>query len=210
MNATIDHLVYACPDLDEAVTEIARLTGVHPQQGGQHPGLGTHNALLSLGERTYLEIIAPDPAQPAAAEPLPFGLGHLTEPALRAWAAAPIDIDAAVRQARAAGFDYGDIVTRNRRTPDDSELSWRMTNYPHNGEVDVIPFLIDWGEHRHPARSAPSGLRLADFRVLAPNPDDVVKRLRAAGIELPVDEADAPGLRAILAGPGGSEVILSS
>jgi Glyoxalase-like domain len=210
MNATIDHLVYACPDLDEAVTEIARLTGVRPQQGGQHPGLGTHNALLSLGDRTYLEIIAPDPAQPGTSQVLPFGLGRLQAPALRAWAASPRDLDTAVRQARAEGFDYGDIVTRNRRTPGNGELSWRMTNYPHNGEVEVIPFLIDWGEHRHPAHSAPSGLRLADFRILAPNPDDVVKRLRAASIDLPVDHGEAPGLRAVLTGPGDSTVVLSS
>jgi hypothetical protein len=210
MNATIDHLVYACPDLDEAVAAITRLTGVRPQQGGQHPGLGTHNALLSLGDRTYLEIIAPDPAQSVTSQLLPFGLNHLRAPALRAWAAAPGDLDAAVRQARAEGFDYGDIVTRNRRTPGDGELSWRMTSYSRDGEVEVIPFLIDWGEHEHPARSAPSGLRLADFRILAPNPDEVVKRLHAASIDLPVDQAEEPGLRAVLAGPGEGQLVLSS
>jgi Glyoxalase-like domain len=210
MNATIDHLVYACPDLDEAVAEIAKLTGVRPQEGGRHPGLGTHNALLSLGDRTYLEIIAPDPAQSGTSQMLPFGLGHLQAPALRAWAAAPGDLDTAVRQAREEGFDYGDIVTRNRRTPDNGELSWRMTNYAHDGEVEVIPFLIDWGEHEHPAHTSPSGLRLADFRILVPNPDEVAKRLRAASIDLPVDHAEVPGLRAVLTGPGDSKVVLSS
>jgi hypothetical protein len=141
---------------------------------------------------------------------LPFGLGHLQTPALRAWAAAPRDLDAAVRQARAEGFDYGDIVIRNRRTPDGGELSWRMTSYPPDGEVEVIPFLIDWGEHVHPAHSAPSGLRLADFRILTPNPDEVVKRLRAASIGLPVDHAEVPGLRAVLTGPGDTKVVLGS
>jgi hypothetical protein len=37
----------------------------------------------------------------------------------------------------------GDIVTRHRRTPGDGELSWRMTTYPHDGAVAVVPFLID-------------------------------------------------------------------
>jgi len=210
MTATIDHLVYACPDLDAAVAEITRLTGVRPQDGGQHPGLGTHNALLSLGDRTYLEIIAPDPDHPGTGQRQPFGLDHLAAPALRAWAAAPGDLDAAVRQARAEGFHYGDIVTGHRRTPGNGELSWRMTTYPNDGAVAVVPFLIDWGPARHPAQTAPSGLRLTEFRILAPDPQQVSRQLRAAGIDLPVDHADGPALRAVLTGPQGTQVVLVS
>jgi catechol 2,3-dioxygenase-like lactoylglutathione lyase family enzyme len=210
MTAAIDHLVYACPDLDATVAEMTRLTGIRPQGGGQHPGLGTHNALLSLGDRTYLEIIAPDPAQPGNGEPLPFGLDHLAVPALRAWAAAPSDLDAAVREARANGFDYGDIVTRRRRAPDNSELSWRMTTYPRDDAVAVLPFLIDWGQQRHPAQTAPPGLRLSELRILAPNARQVLRQLRATSIDLPVDQADAPALRAVLTGPGDTRVVLAS
>jgi len=209
MTATIDHLVYACPDLDAAIAEIARMTGVRAERGGQHPGLGTHNALLSLGDRTYLEIIAPDPAQPNG-DPPPFGLDRLAAPALCAWAAAPRDLDAVVLRARAEGFDYGDIVTRHRRTPGNGELTWRMTTYPHDGAVTVIPFLIDWGNQQHPAQTAPSGLRLTDFRILAPNPQQVVRQLRATDIDLPVDHADAPALRAVLTGPRDTRLVLTS
>jgi hypothetical protein len=210
MTATIDHLVYACPDLDAAVAEITRLTGVRPRRGGQHPGLGTHNALLSLGDRTYLEIIAPDPDQPGTGRQQPFGLDHLAAPALRSWAAAPRDLDAAVRRARTEGFDYGDIVTRHRRTPGDGELSWRMTTYPNDGAVAVIPFLIDWGPARHPAQTAPPGLRLTEFSILAPDPQQVIRQLRAASIDLPVEQADVPALRAVLAGPDDTQVVLVS
>jgi hypothetical protein len=209
MTATIDHLVYACPDLDAAVAEITRVTGVRPRHGGQHPGLGTHNALLSLGDRTYLEIIAPDPAHPGAGQP-PFGLDQLTAPALRAWAAAPEDLDAAVERARTEGLAYGDIVTGHRRSPGDGEVSWRMTTYAYDGAVAVVPFLIDWGPARHPAQTAPSGLRLTEFRVLAPDPQPVIRQLRAAGIDLPVEHADVPALRAVLTGPQGTEVVLES
>jgi Glyoxalase-like domain len=210
MTATIDHLVYACPDLDAAVAEITRLAGVRPQDGGQHPGLGTHNALLSLGDRTYLEIIAPDPAQPGTGQQKPFGLDHLTAPALRAWAAAPRDLDAAVERARTEGLAYGDIVTGHRRSPGDGELSWRMTTYPYNGAVAVVPFLIDWGPARHPAQTAPSGLRLTEFSILAPDPQQVIRQLRAASIDLPVEHADVPALRAVLTGPQDTRVVLVS
>jgi hypothetical protein len=76
--------------------------------------------------------------------------------------------------------------------------------------VAVIPFLIDWGAQRHPAETAPGGLRLSEFRILAPDPQQVIGQLRAAGIDLPVDHADAPALRAVLTGPAGTRAVLVS
>src|SRR5262249_11322359 len=57
----VDHLAYATPDLEKGVAEIERLLGVRATPGGQHPGRGTRNALVSLGPTSYLEIVGPDP-----------------------------------------------------------------------------------------------------------------------------------------------------
>lgn len=210
MSVTIDHLVYACPELGPAVARITALAGVQAASGGQHPGLGTHNALLSLGERTYLEIIAPDPSQPTPAEQLPFGLAELSAPAVRGWAVAPADLDAAVQASRAAGFDYGPIVTGWRRTTDGHELTWRMTTYPHSPGVAVRPFLIDWADNPHPASAAPGGLTLEEFRLSSPDPERLHEQLRALGLHLRVEGADRPGLCAVLSGPQGERITLDS
>ena len=210
MSAIIDHLVYACPELGPAVAHITALTGVQAAAGGQHLGLGTHNALLSLGERTYLEIIAPDPSQPTPTGPLSFGLAELSAPTLRGWAVAPADLDAAVQASQAAGFDYGPIVAGRRRTADGHELTWRMTTHLRSAAVAVEPFLIDWADTPHPAGAAPGGLTLEELGLSSPGPRRLRERLRVLGLDLPVEDADRPGLCAVLSGPQGGRITLVS
>src|SRR5438270_9647059 len=86
----LDHLLLGVADLDRGIEWVERRTGVRAAIGGTHPGAGTRNALLSLGARHYLEIIAPDPAQHAYK--FQIDLRPLTEPHLITWAAATNDI----------------------------------------------------------------------------------------------------------------------
>jgi hypothetical protein len=96
----IDHLIYRAPDLARAVADVEERFGVRAQAGGKHIGLGTHNALLALGSRIYLEIIAPDPSQPQPSVPRPFGTDRVGRGGLAGWAITCPDIDAAVAGAR--------------------------------------------------------------------------------------------------------------
>src|SRR5262245_37287646 len=79
---TVDHLVYATPDLAVGIRRIETLLGVQATPGGQHPGEGTRNALVALGPTSYLEIIGPDSEQPTPAGPRKFGIDDLKEPRL--------------------------------------------------------------------------------------------------------------------------------
>jgi Glyoxalase-like domain len=57
----IDHVMVGASNLDRAISDFEKATGIHPVFGGKHPGRGTENALVSLGRGTYLELIAPQP-----------------------------------------------------------------------------------------------------------------------------------------------------
>lgn len=215
MDATIDHLLYASPDLESGVSDIERLLGVRPSYGGRHLGLGTHNALISLGPRTYLEVIAPDPGQAGQGAVPPYGIAALEEPALRAWAAAPSVIGEAVRKGRALGLDFGEVTAHSRRASDGSDVRWEMaTRASDDGGVSVIPFLIDWGATAHPAERSPRGARLIELRLFSPDPALLERELRAigvgAGAAVSVGPAQSSVLEAVLADPTGREVVLRS
>ena len=201
----IDHLVYAAPDLTAAVAEMEGRFGVRAQAGGKHTGQGTHNALLALGPRTYLEIIAPDPGQPAPPIPRAFGIDGLRRGGLVSWALACDDIDAAVARARSRGYDPGEVGGGQRAAPNGTVLRWRLT--PGAMPGGLIPFLISWGRTEHPARSAPPGLTLEAFHLEHPDPSALTPLLTALGADVEVKPAATAAFTARLSGPNGSHLL---
>lgn len=182
--ALLDHLVLATPDLSATVAEFARRTGVTPAPGGVHVGLGTRNHLVGLGGRSYLEIIGPDPEQPEPVELRPFGVDRLAEPRTVTWAISPPDLDAAIEAALVRGYDPGPVHPMSRRTPDGTLLRWRLTDGGTAHPSGLVPFLIDWGESRHPAASGLPVTPLLEVTATAPDPDEIRGPLSALGTEL--------------------------
>src|SRR5882672_1261160 len=118
--ALLDHIILGCNDLDLGMELVEQNTGVRPAIGGVHPGRGTRNALLSLGERRYLEIIAPDPAQ---SEIVHFPqLRSMTDPRLIGWAAHPTDIAALAKQLRENKVEFTGPSDGSRKRPDGQVL----------------------------------------------------------------------------------------
>ena len=189
---TLDHLVYATPDVEESVRHIAGLTGVWPAEGGRHTGGGTRNFLLGLGGLRYLEIVGPDREQPEPTRPLFLGIGDLTAPRLLTWAARADDIDAQVARARLRGYDPGPVEPMSRKAPAGETVSWRLTRRHDT----VVPFLIDWGTTPHPACNLPVAT-LTSFTGSHPDPAKARAALAALGVELPVSQGE-PGLVAVI------------
>lgn len=188
----IDHLVYAGPDLEAAAKSAESIIGVRSVEGGRHVGFGTANRLIGLGPSTYLEIIGPDPSQPAPAFERPFGIDALEAPRLVAWAVAVDDIEAARKLVEFAGI--GPPVEMTRRTPTGDLLRWRLTP-PVPGSV---PFLIDWLDTPHPAGQLEQVAKLVDLRIEDTDPGEVRKVVRALNVNVSTRKAWEPRIAATI------------
>ncbi len=209
----IDHLVYASTDLLSASSAVAELLGATPTPGGSHVGKGTYNELLSLGGATYLEVIGPDPAQPAPVDPRPFGIDELTEPAMVAWCVRPqrplLEI---VTTARTAGFELGDVTAMSRRRLDGVLLEWELTLPQIHGPFGcALPFMIDWGDSPHPTETLPATVELVELVVVHPDPRLLRAALEIIGVDSRVDvrEGDRAALRATIATERGDVTLTS-
>ena len=185
---------------------IAAEWGVRPAMGGQHPN-GTHNALLALGPHTYLEIIAPDPAQPNPPLPRSFGIDERPgETRLVTWAAATDDLDATHAAALTQGYDAGDVMNGSRLRPDGVKIVWRSTRlvgWPPPGD-GLVPFLIEWGAGTsHPSTTSPGSCTLVGLRAQHPNPTAIQGMLAALGLDVPVTAGPSPALYAQIETPKG-------
>jgi hypothetical protein len=201
--ASVDHLLWGAPDLDQEIARLEAWTGVRAAIGGRHPGEGTRNALIRLGPGRYLELIGPDPAQGPLGRPRWLGLDNLGAPRLITWAMKAPDIERRVAAARAAGVPLGEVRNGGRELSDGRMLSWTLT-YPDIQVGDgLIPFLIDWGASPHPSRTAPGGVELVDLRAEHPEPAAISEWLRPLGVALPVTASTVPALIATLDTPRG-------
>jgi hypothetical protein len=206
---SVDHLLLGARDLDEGIAWLDARTGVKAQPGGSHPGVGTRNALVSLGGRQYLEIIAPDPAQTAFNFNL--DLRALPTPRLVTWAVSTPDVDAAAAAARRHGLEVFGPRDGSRTRPDGSVLQWRSAGVKASfaeADVDPIPFFIEWASSsHHPSSEAPPGCRLVDVAVAGPDPLKLEAVLASLGVAATVGKAEHPRLSATLDTPKGRVTI---
>jgi Glyoxalase-like domain len=194
----VDHLLLGTSDLDRGIAWVQERTGLKPVVGGSHPGRGTRNALLSLGGRQYLEVIAPDPAQKTYSFQL--DIRSLETPRLITWAAFAPDLDAVARTARAAGLQVFGPSDGSRVRPDGKVLKWRSMGIQStfgDSTMEPVPFFIQWAQDSvHPAQDSPQGCELKSLEFAHPTPEALVRVFSALGIDGRVVPGRAPALRA--------------
>jgi hypothetical protein len=197
----LDHILLGCDDLDRGIAFVETHTGVLARFGGVHPGRGTRNALLALGGRRYLEIIAPDPQQSTLVR-WPE-LKTMSDPRLLTWAAHPDSIDTLAKRLRDARVAFEGPTDGSRSRPDGKTLHWQTLDLKDDRQ-GLLPFFIQWSpDSTHPSTDAPQGCNLATFGLFAPDPQELAKTLRLLELDAPVECSDKLQLRARIIGPKG-------
>ncbi|HKO67168.1 MAG TPA: VOC family protein [Burkholderiaceae bacterium] len=215
----LDHIVIGCAMLDDGMDWVEKRLGARPAPGGQHLAMGTHNALLKLGPRAYLEVIAIDPEGTAPARPRWFALD---EPEMQALlATGPRLITWAVRSESLANAcarvpDLGEIVSMSR-----GKFHWKIA-VPETGSLawgGILPTAIQWlasdhGEAHHPCDELEdSGCELVRLQLSHPaavlGTSGIMGMFRELKIMGPVDLAPGPKVLAATIRTPAGEVVLS-
>lgn len=199
---SLDHVILGCNDLDAGMEYVFQRTGVRAAAGGVHPGAGTKNALLSLGTQWYLEILAPDPLQPAPTDPR--HVASLKSPALVGWAIHRSDLNEFASMLQRAGVDCSGPKPGSRSRPNGTTLRWKSLTLKDDGN-GVLPFFIEWDSNSlHPSTDAPVGCRLTDLRIETPNPVGLKTLAAKLQLDVQIGQSNELRLAATIAGPKGT------
>jgi hypothetical protein len=202
----VDHVIVGVADLDAGMQQLADLTGVRPELGGAHPGAGTRNALLSLGATTYLELYAPNPAEPVDSADVRElkSLGRLKP---NGWAVSPENVEILRATMAKAGLPLSPPKAGSRKRPDGRVLHWETFGY-ETFDHQLAPFFIRWGDPtQHPGTTAPQGCKLTSLHLFDPKPRTLMAALRPLWLATTVERARVSNLEVTLACPTGSVVL---
>ena len=205
MGIRIDHFMYAVPSLDEGMLWAKDTFGIEAAYGGEHVGLGTRNALMSLGS-TYLEIIAPDPAQPQAGT---FGerLAALSEGGLVTWCAEDV-LSVVASNLSDLGVNTSGPNRTKRQTTDGNVMEWELLSPSTSPYGGCMPFFIDWLDCANPKDTNPIAGEFQSMSISTPDAQNLKRILNAIGLDIPVDSGEQ-SLSVSIASKKG-DVVLSS
>ncbi|MEZ5774434.1 MAG: VOC family protein [Hyphomicrobiaceae bacterium] len=211
-----DHIAIAATTLEEGVAFCRERLGVTVPAGGRHPIMNTHNAVMSLGEGVYLEVIAIDPEAGPSERPRWFGLDDANlkarlaaeGPLLVAWIVRSVNVAATVA---ASPVDLGTVRQMSR-----GDLRWQIA-VRDDGAVPMaglFPIVIEWPPGPHVStRMADLGIRLEKVIVRSGAPAALRQSLAAIGAEDLVEVAamkrGAAPLEAVFQLPDGRTASLT-
>ena len=161
----LDHVLIVVSDLAAAAREMEARHGLAAIEGGRHPGWGTANWIVPLGD-TYLELVAVvDEAEAAQSTFGRWVAGVHPRPAQPlGWAVRTHRLDDVARR-------LGLTVHPGSRAGRDGRLvRWRLAGLEQAAADPSLPFFIEWAHGtslpgRAPATHRAGAVRIAELQL---------------------------------------------
>ena len=202
----LDHVLIAVSDLTAAALQIEAQHGLASIEGGRHPGWGTANRIVPLGE-SYLELVAVVDESEAAQSP--FGRwiagAHLEPARPLGWAVRTHRLDEIARRL-GLRVDAGSRAVRDGRT-----VQWRLAGIEQAAAEPSLPFFIEWAHGtplpgRAPATHRSGPVRLAEL-LLDGDADRLTAWLGAKRLPITVRPGGPAVAGIVLAGATGETIL---
>ncbi len=185
MKNELDHLMFGVARLEDGVDYIHENLCVSSPYGGEHDGLGTHNALYGLQGKLYFEVLAPNEDSDAQST-FRQNTEQLTKPQLVSYIVRTSNIADFAKKCSEMGVTTIGPTPFSRITPDGYKLEWQLLFFDEPDFDGLMPIIIDWGNTPHPADSLASDLEMKLFQLGAPNADQLAKLFKKLGIPIQV------------------------
>lgn len=204
LDHTLDHIVCAVPNLEQAVADFAEKAGVQPIIGGKHPQHGTKNALVCLGTGSYLEFLAVDEENDKVSAPRWMGVDLIEKPQIVRWAIKSFDLPRDQKILRRYHPDLGEIAEGSRRTPTGDTLRWSMTLPLPDPAVELMPFMCDWrASDLHPTDTMGLQTKILALGFLHPEPEKINAVFTELHLRSDVVKGEKPLIIAKILTPNG-------
>ena len=203
-NRPIDHIVYAVPNLEKAMDDFEKLTGIRPIFGGYHTTQGTKNAIVNLGNQAYLEILAVDDENTKISAPRWMGIDFIKLAKITRWALKSTDLLHDSTVLKNYHSEMGGIQGGKRKMTNGQSLKWEMImplSYPM---VELAPFFVDWQHSEaHPTDAMPDQCQLLGLHFTHPNPEELMQQLSQLNLDWTISSSKNVSIKMDIQTPKG-------
>jgi alpha-beta hydrolase superfamily lysophospholipase len=201
----LDHVLIAAADL-AAVARRLETHGLASIEGGRHPGWGTANRIVPLGD-AYLELIAVVDEAEAAQSPFGSWVARTRSAQPLGWAVRTQDLDGIARRLDLT-ISAGSRAGREGRL-----LRWRLAGVEQAAAEPSLPFFIEWGPGTPLPGRAPATHRAGSVKIARLQLDGDADRLASwlGAHQLPIAvRAGAPAVTSIVLAGAAGEIVLAA
>lgn len=204
MTRKIDHIVYCVPNLEKAVADLESKLGIKAKIGGRHLTEGTKNAIINLGNKCYLEILAIDHNNKEIQGPRWMGIDLIQSPKITRWALKSSNINEDSKALSKHNPQMGQVQGGSRKMQNGDTLTWEIAMPLSQPEIEIAPFITDWSNSEtHPTDNLNDQCELLELRLMHPKSHEFKNLFDTMNIDIRITFSEKASIGISIKCPNG-------